>query len=42
MLKEIDSIRPVQTQEGITYVPVSFFEPFFNVVVVTDGNVSIS
>ncbi|WP_167350949.1 hypothetical protein [Paenibacillus amylolyticus] len=42
MLKEIDSIRPVQNQKGITYVPVPFFVPFFNDVVVNDGNVSIS
>ncbi|MBU5353383.1 copper amine oxidase N-terminal domain-containing protein [Paenibacillus barcinonensis] len=33
---------PVQSKKGVTYVPASFFEPFFNEVVVKEGNVSIS
>nr|WP_154891221.1 copper amine oxidase N-terminal domain-containing protein [Paenibacillus xylanexedens] len=33
---------PVQSRKGITYVPASFFEPFFNEVIVKEGNVSIS
>lgn len=33
---------PAQTKKGTMYVPASFFEPFFNEVVVKEGNVSIS
>lgn len=40
--QDVELTAPVQTQKGITYVPASFFEPFFNDVVVNDGNVSIS
>ncbi|QKS58622.1 hypothetical protein HUB98_21935 [Paenibacillus barcinonensis] len=32
----------VQSKKGVTYVPASFFESFFNEVVVQERNVSIS
>lgn len=42
LTQEVDLPAPVQTRKGVTYVPASFFEPFFNEVVVKDGSVSIS
>jgi len=42
LTQEVDLPAPVQTHKGVTYVPASLFEPFFNEVVVKDGNVSIS
>ncbi|MBB6023376.1 hypothetical protein HNR77_004476 [Paenibacillus sp. JGP012] len=32
----------VQSKKGVMYVPVTFFEPFFNEIIVKEGNVSIS
>ncbi|PZT55613.1 copper amine oxidase N-terminal domain-containing protein [Paenibacillus silvae] len=39
---DVELAVPVQSKKGVTYVPASFFEPFFNEVVVKEGNVSIS
>lgn len=42
LTQDVELAVPVQSRKGITYVPASFFEPFFNEVVVKEGNVSIS
>lgn len=42
LTQDVELPEPVQSKKGVTYVPASFFEPFFNEVVVKEGNVSIS
>lgn len=42
LTQEVDLPAPIQTRKGVTYVPASLFEPFFNEVVVKEGSVSIS
>lgn len=42
LTQDVELPVPVQSRKGITYVPASFFEHFFNEVIVKEGNVSIS
>jgi len=40
--QDVELPVPVQSRKGIMYVPTAFFEPFFNEVVIKEGNISIS
>ncbi|WP_145333042.1 copper amine oxidase N-terminal domain-containing protein [Paenibacillus xylanexedens] len=42
LTQDVELPVPVLSKKGVTYVPASFFEPFFNEVVVKEGSVSIS
>ncbi|PYE47211.1 copper amine oxidase N-terminal domain-containing protein [Paenibacillus barcinonensis] len=40
--QDVELPAAVQSIKGVMYVPVTFFEPFFNEIIVNEGNVSIS
>jgi hypothetical protein len=40
--RDVELPAAVQSIKGVLYVPLIFFEPFFNEIIVNEGNVSIS